>query len=249
MDAAGTKQRRLASHLVVKSTRGWSPDGKRIAFAAVGGNDVDIHTVDVQSGRIARLTTAPGEDRDPSWSPDGTHLVFSSSRSGAPEVYVMDANGGNQHRLTSQVPSAVAPRWSPDGSSIVFTSGGDGGRDLYLISANGGAPRQLTIGAHLTGDPPLWSPDGSRIAFQVSDGENYDIGVVRLPQMAHAFSLLADSPAYDGSYTWSPDGKHVVFISERDGFDAAYIVDAEGKHTAVRLTESPSLTPAWGSRR
>jgi Tol biopolymer transport system component len=61
-------------------------------------------------------------------------------------------------------------------------------------------------------------------------------------------SELADSPAYDGSYTWSPDGKSVAFVSDRDGFDSIYTIDLDGKQP-VRLTRSASLTPAWGSQR
>jgi Tol biopolymer transport system component len=80
----------------------------------------------------------------------------------------------------------------------------------------------------------------------MTDGENYQIGVVRLADRAR--SLLASSPAYDGSYAWSPDGKRVAFISGRDGSDGLYTVDADGQHP-VRLTTTPSLTPAWGSQR
>jgi Tol biopolymer transport system component len=128
----------------------------------------------------------------------------------------------------------------------VFGSERDGTRDLYVIQAKDGRLERLTTGARVTKDPPLWSPDGSLIAYQMTDGENYQIGVVRLADRAR--SLLASSPAYDGSYAWSPDGKRVAFISGRDGSDGLYTVDADGQHP-VRLTTTPSLTPAWGSQR
>ena len=80
----------------------------------------------------------------------------------------------------------------------------------------------------MTKDPPLWSPDGSLIAFQIADGENYQVGVVRVSDRAR--SLLASSSAYDGSYAWAPDGKRVAFISGRDGFDGLFTVDADGQH-------------------
>jgi TolB protein len=69
---------------------------------------------------------------------------------------------------------------------------------------------------------------------------------VRLSDKAQ--SRLARSPSYDGSYTWSPDGTRVAFISSRDGFDALYVVDADGGHLE-RLTATASLTPGWGSQR
>jgi Tol biopolymer transport system component len=114
------------------------------------------------------------------------------------------------------------------------------------MGADGHDVKRLTVGASVTRDPPLWSPDGSRIIFQIAAGKNYDIGVLRLSDGSR--SLLAGSSAYDGSYTWSPDGNRVAFISSRDGFDAIYLADADGQHP-VRLTETASLTPAWGSQR
>jgi Tol biopolymer transport system component len=248
MNADGTRQRRLASHIIAKSARGWSPDGKRIVLTATIADNVDIHVVDVQTGQLTRLTSAPGVDRDPSWSPDGRQLAFSSSREGMPQVYVMDADGSHQRRLTSLVTAALAPRWSPDGALIAFTSGPDGNRDLYLMAATGGTVQRLTKGAHLTRDPAAWSPDGSRIAVQIADLKDYNVGIVRLGNEPRAPLLIASSAAYDGSFTWSPDGKQLAFISDRDGFDAVYVAGVDAAR-AVRLTESASLTPAWGWQR
>jgi Tol biopolymer transport system component len=84
--------------------------------------------------------------------------------------------------------------------------------------------------------------------FQIADGENYDIGLTQVSTTAPAFAVLAGSHAYDGSYTWSPDGQHVAFISARDGFEGVYVANADS-HVVVRLTGSASLTPAWGSQR
>lgn len=244
MDADGAKQRRLASHIIAKSTRAWSPDGARIVFAAGADDNKHIYTVAVASGELARLTSARGEDRDPDWSPDGSRLAFSSSREGVAQIYVTTADGREIRRLTNATSSAGTPRWSPDGSGIAFVSD----RDLYAIDADGRNLRRLTVGAHVTRDPPLWSPDGSRIVFQIADGENYDIGLLRPSDRVQA--RIAGSSAYDGSYTWSVDGRHVAFISARDGFDGLYIVDAAGADDSlVRLTGTASLTPAWGSRR
>ena len=193
-----------------------------------------------------RLTTSLGEHRDPAWSPDDAHVVFSSTRDGGSHIYVTSAEGRKGRQLTSGQASDVSPRWSPDGNAIVFGSDRDGTRDLYVIQAKDGRLDRLTTGAGVTRDPPLWSPDGSAIAFQIADGENYQVGVVRLSDRSR--SLLASSSAYDGSYAWAPDGKRVAFISGRDGFDGLFTVDADGRNP-VRLTATPSLTPAWGTQR
>ena len=86
MNADGTAPRQLATQIVAKGFRQWSHDGTRIVFAANVRDDVEIFSVEVATGRLARLTDSPGEDRDPSWSPDDRHIVFSSTRDGNAEI-------------------------------------------------------------------------------------------------------------------------------------------------------------------
>lgn len=57
---------------------------------------------------------------------------------------------------------------------------------------------------------------------------------------------LTDSPGWDGTPRWSPDGTTIVFASERLGAPAIFVMDADGTNV-VSLTDgsSPSLMPAW----
>jgi Tol biopolymer transport system component len=244
MDSNGTGEKRLYSQIVAKSARGWCRN--RIAFAADVGGNIDVYTVDVGSTSVTRLTSAPGEDRDPFWSPDCQHLTFSSTRDGNTEIYVMRADGSDVRRLTNNSASDASPTWSPDRSLIAFVSDRHQARDLYLIRPDGDGLQRLTVGARATRDTAQWSPDGSRIAFQIARGKNYDIGVVRLSDRRR--TDLANSAAYDGMFTWSPNSTRLAFISSRSGFETLYRADADGRHVA-RLTETPSLNPAWAPTR
>jgi TolB protein len=247
MDAAGTRQRRLFSRIVAKSARGWCRDNKRIAFSAIGmDGNVDIYIVDVETAGVTRLSSSPGEDRDPSWSPDCQQLAFSSMRDGNAEIYVVRADGGDARRLTNNAASDDAPVWSPGGSAIVFVSDRDAAKDLYVIRPDGQGLQRLTTDAGVTRDVSRWSPDGSRIAFQIARGKNYDIGVVRLSDRAQMD--IARSDAYDGMYVWSPDGTQLAFVSGRDGSEGLYRADADGRNVQ-RLTDTPTLNPAWARAR
>ena len=247
MDATGARQRKLFSRIVAKSARGWCRDNKRIAFAATATDgNVDIYTVDVESTAITRLSSSPGEDREPSWSPDCRQLVFSSMRDGNAEIYIVQADGGDARRLTDHRASDDSPVWSPDGSAIAFMSDRGGAKDLYLVRPDGQGLQRLTTGAGVTKDSSRWSPDGSRIAFQIARGKNYDIGIVRLSDRTQID--FARSDAYDGMYAWSPDGTSLVFVSGREGSERLYRADADGTN-ARRLTDTPTLNPAWARGR
>ncbi len=243
MNVDGTNPRPLATQIVAKGLREWSHDGTRIAFAAKVQDNVEIFSVEVATGRLARLTDSPGEDRDPSWSPDDRQIVFSSTRDGNAEIYLMRADGTDSRRLTNHTDRDGSPTWSPDGSTIAFTSARDGGGqggDVYLARVADGRVERLTTGAHATNDALRWSPDGAYIAVQTTD-RDYDIQLVRVAD--HERRTVAGSPAYDGQFSWSPAGDQLAFISGRDGFDAVHVTDLTGKQR--RLTMTSSLNPGW----
>lgn len=242
MNADGTGTRRLCSGLVGKSGREWSPDGSRIALTRIVGGNMDVYTIDVATGQLTRLTTAAGDDRDPAWSPDGMHLVFTSEREGNAEIYVATSDGGNVHRLTNDPAKDVSPAWSPDGSRILFVSARTGAPEFYVMKADGLGLEKLTNRAHASSDLPRWSPDGSQIAFQIAEGNRFDIGLLRLRDRRQ--SVLVGTPHNDGSYTWSPDGRRLAYISGPGGAENLYVIDVESSRT-TRITTTWSLTPSW----
>lgn len=113
MNADGSNPRQLASDIAAKGFRQWSHDGTRIVFAAAVERNLEVVSVDVDNGRLIRLTASTGDDRDPSWSPDDRQIVFCSTRDGNPEIYVMGGDGSNPRRLTTHEALDGSPAWSP----------------------------------------------------------------------------------------------------------------------------------------
>ena len=114
MDADGGNQQRLTENRNNDWDPVWSPDGKRIAFAADRKGDFvkfDIYVMDADGGNQQKLTNHRGWDSSPSWSPNGERIAFKSDRDGNSEIYVMDADGGNLQNLTNNPHSDSGPAW------------------------------------------------------------------------------------------------------------------------------------------
>nr|MBN1228813.1 PD40 domain-containing protein [Anaerolineae bacterium] len=144
----------------------WSPDGQLIAFTgSLEQDNLDILTVDVETGEIQRLTDSSSLDQFPAWSPDGQQIAFTSRRDlSGQDVFVMDADGSNPVQLTSVIADNKALTWSPDGLEIAYISKRENNQDIYVVDVNTGEERRMTS-SRGNDFAPSWSPDSSRFAF------------------------------------------------------------------------------------
>jgi hypothetical protein len=194
----------------------------------------EICVINPDGSGLTRLTNDPAQDWYPAWSPDRQQIIFTSGgRDGdwsSFDLYIMDADGSNVKRLTTLPDSAWDPAWSPDGQQIAFS--GDGG--IYVMNADGSGLTHLADGASLS---PTWSSDGQHIAFPGIGG----IYVMNADGSGQA--RIADQGAF---LAWSPDGRKIAFVSERDGNAEIYVMNTDGSGM-TRLTNHPAQDeyPTW----
>jgi tricorn protease len=120
-------------------------------------------------------------------------------------------------------------------SHVVFAYGGY----LWSVPRDGGDARQLTTGGHE--GLPVFSPDGKWIAFTGQYDGNVDVFV--MPAEGGEPRRLTWHPGQDVAAGWTPDGKRVLFISDREAyadFTRLYTVPVEGGPAEV--------LPMWRAR-
>jgi Tol biopolymer transport system component/cytosine/adenosine deaminase-related metal-dependent hydrolase len=141
-----------------------SPDGSKVAYAAVG----DIWLGDLTTGVVSKLTDDEAIDLSPSWSPDGRQIAFVSDRGGKTDVWAMTVADKKPVKLTESKTPANQPIWSPDGKKIAYLA--DVRTSIFLS----GAVEVLDIksrkvtrisGEFFGPSAPAWSPSGKVVTI------------------------------------------------------------------------------------
>jgi len=206
---------------------------ERIVYSSLRPGNWDIFYFESPGAAPRRLTNHPGLDYDAAFSPDGRYVVFTSERRGNPDLYVIDLEGDAVPRLLIDSPAMEdQAAFSPDGESLAFVSTSGGDADIYTIAFRPGATLRMDDAVNLTRHPggdfrPAFSPDGTRIAFS-SDRDTAVYGHPMFPftrQREGELYVMArdgtdqrrltETPDWDGSPEWSPDGRTIYFYSAR----------------------------------
>jgi hypothetical protein len=98
-----------------------SPDGRRVAFAALVGGVGDIFTVDVQNGEVTNLTKDDFADSGPTWSPDGRSIIYIARISGNEKLFRLDVATGLKTQVTFGTHDDSAAQFL-DEDTLVFSS-------------------------------------------------------------------------------------------------------------------------------
>ncbi|MEX2154605.1 MAG: protein kinase [Gemmatimonadaceae bacterium] len=239
----------------------WSPDGKQLAHTI--GDTIFIGSSD---GGVARTLTVHTSPHSLSWSPDGTRIAFVSENPqfayggtaafgnlGPNSIWTIapGEQGGVPTRLTAPGALYASPVWMPDSRELLYVSNAGGARDIYAqrVNARGnadGQPRRLTTGLGAHGIS--LSRDATRLAYSVlqyrTNIHSAPIGPGVTPSSAIA-QITDENQAVEGIGV-TPDGKWLVYDSNRGGNSDIYKVPASGGEP-IQLTTDPAddFIPQW----
>jgi tricorn protease len=180
----------------------------------------DIWISDLKAGTHKKLTTFPGEDRNPVFAEDGQSFYYLSEESGTFNVHKMSLQGGKSQQLTSFKKQPV--RFLSTSATGTLCFGYDG--DLYTLKA-GSQPQRVAVSlladakannekvVPVTGGARelAVSPSGKEVAF-IFRGEVFvssvDGGVTK---------RVTSTPEQERGLSFTPDGKALLYASERNG--------------------------------
>lgn len=204
----------------------------RVAFAWRGesGENWDIYVVVPGAGDPLRLTEHPGSDHHPAWSPDGRHLAFLRYDGGECSIHRVGALGGDERRIADCGGHAESLTWASDGDRLVYAlrPAPDEPFRIVALRLDDLERRELTTPPDgSVGDlKAALSPDGSTLAFIRSP----ILGVEDIHLMdadGGGRRLTADNLKIHG-FDWTPDGRHLVFSSNRGGLFSLWRIPVGG---------------------
>ena len=224
-----------------------APDGRTFVFVRgeVPHRRLYLQRVDGRSP-IALSSSADADDYDPAFSPDGSQIAFRSNRNGG-GIFVMGATGESVRRLTS---SGFEPAWTPDGAQIVFTSeelaapqSRNSVSSLSVANLATGATRMLFAGDAMQ---PNVSPHGKRIVYWALPprGGQRDLYTIAIDGNPKSVVRLTDDKPLDWNPIWSPDGRSILFSSDRGGTMNLWRIAVDEETGKARGAPEPISVPS-----
>jgi TolB protein len=218
---------------------------RSIAFSSWRSGYQDLYVIYPYGGPLIQNPTRGTADKQsylPAWSPDGTKLAFTSSRNGNPEIYTMNRDGSSVQRITNHPAIDATPTWSPTGTQIAFTSDRTGSPQIYVVNVDGTGLVQITRESHC--DRPTWSPAPyNEIAYSSRMGAGNNIRVYEFK--TNASRTLTDGIGNNESPTFSPNGRHVAFVSSRAGNQQIFTIARDGKDLRQITRAGVNRYPNW----
>lgn len=244
----------------------WSPDGSRIVFSRYADDAIELWTLDIASGAARQLTDNGGVNLEPRWSPSGDRIafvstaatgrfkIFTAAMTGAfePVQFAPDRQSAIARYYYSTFDHELSPSWSPDGSELIYVSNPEiayGSGSIWRRSVAGGEPVLVRHEETSWRARPDWAADGRRVIWSSYEGRQWHqlwltdagggIGGDPIPLTYGDFDVTGAR--------WSPDGRHIAYVSNENGDGRIVIMDLPGGARREPSADAPDYLGEVGT--
>ena len=234
----------------------WAPDGARVGFQWGLGSERDFWSVNASAAAPATRDASSARQLAPltgrtdgSVSPDWQLMAYVAKK----HIWVLPLGGGRPVRVTTEEGKYSGINWAPDSRHLAFIIERNDQDDIGVGSAAGGA---VTIIAQTPRDEdsPIWSPSSDRLAFirRSDDWTAYEIwvsapnGTNQRQVVRETYQKGVEEFHFNGNDHWSPDGKRLVYLSSRTGYNHLWTVSADGgEPSEITTGQFVDYDPSW----
>jgi len=230
--ADGRGLRRLSDDDKADLAPSWSGRGL-LAFQSNRDDAADVFVSDATLTAVRRVTGA-GREGEPAWAPNGGRIAY--VRDG--DLYLADAHGGGAVKLADD---AAWPSFAPPTALLAYETARGSSHHIETLASDGDVER---IRTGTDSRRPAWDPQASRLAYECRVRGHWHICLFSERLGSHWAVTAGDFD--DFAPAWSVDGTRIAFLSDRDGNDQLYVMQAQGTGV-VRLTsgQAEKDAPAW----
>lgn len=232
-----------------------SPDGRYLAFVNWSQGNLAIH--DTRAGESRDLTSEGTWDPPDqfcyglAWSPDGRQIAFLWIKGEEGELRTIHHEGGQPRTLVvrEQGGSILPAAWSPDGRYVfglapIHQKSSTNLQIVRVEVATGAIKPLKSVPGGRDSIRLTCSPDGQHIAYDFPAGQ---LGAMRVDGSDQR-TLLAP-PASSRQPVWMPDGRHLLFMSDRSGTEALWALPLKEGNAAgapVLVRDGMFHANLWG---
>ena len=228
----------LTADIFSDSEPSWSPDGEFLAFVSDRGSSLesgddfkmwnhdyrqtDIYTLEIETGKISRITDTPHQEDFPVWSHTSNSLAYTSDKLGVWNLYMRDMDSGESRAVSNVLTGVFQLSWSRDDQELIFSGYSHVGWDIYSVSNPLDLPARDVSPSNfvLTGDDDeAEEPVDAAVEEPVMPESEYDKNAfsrhIFAPEYSHYNTGITDTtdtvekPLAIGEFK-NPDGSHMI---------------------------------------
>ena len=227
----GGEAKRLTNDRETESRPSWHPDGNRIMYSVFRDGYTQINIAYADGRQPEQLTRGEGEHQLVDVSSDGKNIIYTSWEDRS-DVWSIDVETGRESPVANAKEAEFWPDVSPDGTLIAYqTNSALNPVGFMTDSAIAiSSPQGSRMPKIVKGYDPRWMPDNQHIAFyRWQDAEKLNSlwildtvtgaeeKVVDEKAVGPGYSTLPYDRSQSREFSWSPDGRQVIYISSVSG--------------------------------